>query len=218
MTFPDHTKRNPIIFENGDRYPGTVFLDQAIDHENFHIGAYSYYADTTLTPDTDIAALLAPYTWPGAPENIHIGKFCQIAQGVQIITGRANHDMSGLTTFPFPIFDPAQIGSYRSSVARSRDVRIGHDVWIGRDALLMPAANIGNGVIVAARAVVTGDVPDYAMVAGNPAKVVKMRFDEATRARLLALAWWDWPAETIEAALPALQARDLDALESLQPS
>ncbi len=215
MTFPDPTKRNPVTFPDGATYPGTVFLAEALDHANIHVGAFTYYSDNTLTGDTDIAARLAPYTFPGVPEHIHIGKFCQIAEGVQIITESANHDMSGLTTYPFAIFDPEQIGRYRRTLRRGADVVIGHDVWIGREAMVMPSAKIGNGVIVASRAVVSGDIPDYAVVAGNPAQVVKMRFDEATRARLLKLNWWDWPAEKIEAALPALQACDLDALEAL---
>lgn len=215
MSFPDPDNRTPITLPDGSAHAGTVFLDQAIDHPNIHVGAYSYYSDATLAEDTDIAARLAPYTFPGVPEHIYVGRFCQIAEGAQILTESANHDMSGLTTYPFPIFDPDQIGGYRASLRRGKDVVIGHDVWIGREAVVMPSAKIGNGVIIAARAVVSGDVPDYAIVAGNPAKVVKLRFDAGTVARLLKLKWWDWPADKIEAALPALRAQDLDRLEAL---
>ncbi len=84
------------------------------------------------------------------------------------------------------------------------DTVVGHDVWFGCESMVMPGIRVGTGAVIAARAVVTRDVPPYVVVAGNPARVVRRRFDEATVARLLDLAWWDWPVERVTEAIPDL--------------
>lgn len=94
------------------------------------------------------------------------------------------------------------------------DTVVGHDVWIGQGAKIMPGAAIGNGVIVAAGAVVIGTVPDYAVVGGNPARVLRKRFDDPTIAALLELAWWNWPIEVIVAHEVAIVGADLAALRA----
>ena len=109
--------------------------------------------------------------------------------------------MRGVSTFPFPVFDADRRAGYQPD---QRDTIIGHDVWFGHGALVLPGARIGNGVIVGAGAVVGGIVPDYAVVAGNPAQVLRMRFSPDEIAQLNALAWWDWPADRIEAARDVL--------------
>jgi len=81
----------------------------------------------------------------------------------------------------------------------------------------MPGTELGNGVIVSSRAVVRGTVPDYAIVAGNPAKVIKKRFDDETIKRLLELAWWDWEPESIYSAVSAIEAGDIAALTAMKP-
>jgi len=212
---PDPRLRNPLIFPNGAADPATVFLSCVIDHPNIEIGDWTYYNDRDL-PD-DYAGAIAPYLFPGAPEELRIGKFCQIAQGVQFLTATANHPMTGLSTFPFAIYDPPRLKTYRSSLPRGRDNVVGHDCWIGREALLMPGTELGNGVIVSSRAVVRGTVPDYAIVAGNPAKVIKKRFDDETIKRLLELAWWDWEPESIYSAVSAIEAGDIAALTAMKP-
>jgi virginiamycin A acetyltransferase len=93
------------------------------------------------------------------------------------------------------------------------DTVIGNDVWIGYDALVMPGVTIGDGAIVAARSVVTADVPPYAIVGGNPGKVLKRRFDDETIRRLQAVAWWDRSAAWITAHLDEIRGADVDALE-----
>lgn len=209
---PDPTEKNPLVFTDGSRDPATVFLRAVIDHPNIDIGEFTYFNDSSLPQD--YAAHIAPYLFAGAPERLKIGRFCQIAQGAQFITASANHAMGGFSTYPFAIFDGPRFRGYRDSLPRGEDTVIGHDCWIGREAVLMPGARLGNGVIVAARAVVTGDVPDYAIVGGNPARVIRMRFAPDVVARLLDLAWWDWPFAQISAALPLIEAADIDALEA----
>lgn len=214
-TLPDPLTLHPIILPDGTPHPGTVLLRAAIDHPNIEVGAYAYASD--FDAPSDYAARLAPYLYPGAPERLKIGRFAQIAQGVRFITASANHPLGGLTPYPFRIYDMSTTGPYLEEVARRGDTVIGPDVWLGFEARVLPGVTIGAGAIVAACAVVAQDVPPYAVVAGNPARLVKMRFDADTVARLLALAWWDWPSERILQALPALESADLEALEALSP-
>ncbi|MEX0310501.1 MAG: CatB-related O-acetyltransferase [Tateyamaria sp.] len=210
MSFPDPGRAYPVTLPDGSDHQGTVFLNQVIDHPGWEVGDYTYASD--FNPVADWASHLAPYLFGAGPEKLRIGRFCQIAHGVRFITAGANHARDRLTTFPFPIFDPDQIGSYQPD---TRDTVIGHDCWFGFGALVCPGARIGNGVIVGAGSVVRGSVPDYAVVMGNPAQVVKMRFSSEEIVQLQALAWWDWPAERIARAVPALLAGDVDALVAL---
>ncbi|CUH75777.1 CatB-related O-acetyltransferase [Tropicibacter naphthalenivorans] len=198
---------HPITLPDGTPHQSTVFLANVIDHPRFQVGAYTYASD--FNPPQDWAAHLAPYLFPFSQETLRIGRFCQIAHGVRFITSSANHAMDGISTFPFTVFDPDTRAGFQPD---QRDTQIGHDVWIGTGATVCPGAMIGNGVIVGAGAVVRGTVPDYAIVAGNPAQVVRMRFSPEQIAALNALAWWDWSPERIAHARPALEAGDIDAL------
>lgn len=89
---------------------------------------------------------------------------------------------------------------------------IGNDVWIGYDAVVMAGVHIGDGAIIGTRAVVTKDVPPYAIVGGVPAKIIRMRFDSETVSQLLELQWWNWDKERIKRALPCLTAGDIAGL------
>lgn len=207
---PNPRLRNPLILPDGSHDAATVFLSEVIDHPNIEVGDWSYYHDSTLPED--YATALAPYLFPGAPERLTIGRFCQIAQGVQFITASANHPLSGVSTYPFSIFDGPRLAGYRSSLPRGRDTKVGDDCWIGREAVLLPGAELGCGVVVSARAVVRGKVPDYAIVAGNPATITRKRYDEATVAQLLDIAWWNWSPEKIGANILAIEAADVNVL------
>jgi virginiamycin A acetyltransferase len=207
--------RNPFVTLDGQPLPGMVALAAAIDHPNIRIGKHAYASD--FDPPPDWAAQLAPYLYPGAPETLWIGAFAQIAQGVRFITASANHPMSGLSTYPFRLHDMATAIPYIDEATTHGDTVIGPDVWLGFEARVMPGVTIGAGAIIAACAVVARDVPPYAVVAGNPARVARMRFDAKTIARLLDLSWWDWPDDAIVAALPAIETCDIGALESAAP-
>lgn len=213
---PDPRCRNPLTLPDGSSDPATVHLSEVIDHPNIEVGDWTYYNDRNLPQD--YAGTLAPYLFPGAPEQLRIGRFCQIAQGVQFITATANHPMSGISTYPFAVFDPKRFSGYRASLPRGRDTIIGHDCWVGRDAMLMPGADLGCGVIVAARAVVRGKVPDFAVVSGNPARIIRMRFEASDVAQLLELAWWDWRPEKIAANLSLIEAGDVRGLAQQSPT
>lgn len=205
--FPGANTRNPITLPDGSVHQQTVFLNQVIDHPNITIGDYTYYSD--FEPVGDYAGRIAPYLYPGCPERLTIGKFCQLAHGARFITASANHPMGGYSTYPFRVFNPETMGAYTSEVARHGDTEVGHDVWFGYQSLVMPGVKIGNGAIIAARSIVTSDIPAYAIVAGNPARVKRMRFSDDVIAKLESLAWWDWEIEKI--------ARHFDDLTSANP-
>lgn len=213
---PDPRSKYPLQMPDGQPLRTQVFLSNVIDHPKIEVGDYTYYHDER--PIENYASSLAPYLFPFSKEKLVIGKFCQIAQGVQFITASANHDMDGVSTYPFASFDREVVMEYLRNKAAGQDTRIGHDCWIGREAMLLPGAQLGNGVIVGARTVVAGSIPDYAVVVGNPAKAVRMRYPVSDIKRLLALQWWNWPAPEIEAAIPPLLRGDIEALAALAPS
>lgn len=212
---PDPKAPFPIRLPNGDLHHGTVHLSEVLDHPNIQVGAYTYYSDFDMPKGgAAIATRIAPFLWPNQPETLRIGRFCQIAHGVRFITASANHAMDGITTFPFPVFDPETIRGYHPD---RRDTVVGHDVWLAYGAMVLPGAQIGNGVIVGAGAVVRGHVPDYAVVIGNPAQVIRMRFPEAEVAALSRIAWWNWPDDVIAAHRDLIQSGDVAALERVAP-
>lgn len=148
---------------------------------------------------------------------LRIGAFCSFAGGVQIFLG-GEHRTDWVTTYPFPAFW-GDVAENVDGWAKTRgDVSIGNDVWIGTDALVMSGVRIGNGAVVGARAVVTKDVPPYAIVAGVPARVVRMRFDESTITRLEALSWWNWDDSKIARYVPNLLSGDVESFLNLAES
>ncbi len=212
LPFPDPLTRNPLTLPDGTAHAGTVFLSAVIDHPRFVVGDYSYASATH--PPADWAEHLAPYLFPNSDERLVLGKFCQIADGAVFITASANHRRDGFSTYPFAVFDHATADGRPSLPDWSGpDTILGNDVWLGKDARILPGAKLGNGVIVAAGAVVRGEVPDYAVVAGNPGRVVKMRFNPDIVGRLNEIAWWDWPIERILAAEAAICGDDISALD-----
>lgn len=211
MPFPDPKTVHPVRIADGSPHKGTVFLRAAIRHARIEVGAYSYAS--SFDPPEDWAARLAPYLFEFSPEKLRIGKFCQIADGVLLITASANHRYDGFSSFPFAIFegaDPAR----PSMPAAGADTVIGHDVWLGQGARVLPGAQIGTGCIIGAGAVVGGEIAPYSVVAGNPGRLVRRRFDPDVVRRLLEIAWWDWPIEKILENEAAICGADLSALEA----
>jgi virginiamycin A acetyltransferase len=195
-------------------HPRVCFLKAVVDAPNIEIGDYTYYDDPVEPHRFAEKCVLYHFDFIG--DRLVIGRFCAIAMGVRFIMNGANHATSGLSTYPFQIFgngwekgfDAAAMGE-----ASRGDTIVGSDVWIGMEALILPGTRIGDGAIVGAQAVVSGDVPPYAVVVGNPAKIVRRRFDDATIERLLRLRWWDWSAEKITRHVELIRGADIDALE-----
>jgi virginiamycin A acetyltransferase len=119
-----------------------------------------------------------------------------------------------MSSYPFSIFGNGWEAAAPESWPYKGDTRVGNDVWIGYGATILPGVTIGNGAVIGSLSVVAGDVPPYAIVVGNPARVIRNRFDDATIARLLALRWWDWDIERITQKVRAIAGTDLAALEA----
>ena len=210
VPFLDASARHPLTRLDGEPHVQTVQLARVIDHPNIEVGDFTYYND--FDPVEDYAARIAPYLYAGAPERLVIGRFCQFAHGTRFITSSADHPKRWFSTYPFAMFNHEVLDLYRAEFARGRNAVVGHDVWIGHGALILPGVRIGNGAIIGAGAVVARDVPDWSVVAGNPASEVRRRFAPQVTALLDRLAWWDLPLEEIRALLPVLASADADAL------
>lgn len=206
---------DPMLLHPVPGDAGTVFLKPLLARHpevtNVTAGAYSYYHDH----EDPLRFLERCVRYGFGLGTLAIGKYCAIAHRATFLMPGANHAMTGPSTFPFGILG----GSFAEALPLMEypwrgggPIEVGHDVWIGTEALILPGVTIGHGAVIGARAVVAGDVPPYAVVAGNPARVVRMRFDAETVARLLAIAWWDWPAERVARAIPVLVRGEVAAL------
>ena len=211
MHGPDPNDPHPIA-----PHPRVGFLRPLVDAPHVEIGEYTYYDD----PDgpEQFVEKCVRHHYPAIGDRLIIGKFCALATGVQFVMNGANHPMSGLSTYPFDIFGGGWEEGYdaaAAAIAESKgDIVVGNDVWIGAEAMILPGVNIGDGAIVATRAVVARDVRPYAIVAGNPAREIRRRFDDGTVAALVDTAWWNWPAEKITRNLDAIRGADIDALRA----
>ena len=143
-------------------------------------------------------------------EKITIGKFCSMADEVRIFAGGEHHHNWG-STYPFAAYfsEFRELDDYH---ATKGDVSIGNDVWIGYGATILSGVTIGDGAVVGTHAIVTKDVPPYAIVAGNPARIVKYRFEQDVIDKFMEMKWWDWDYEHIYEAIPLLQSGEIDKL------
>lgn len=186
----------------------TVYLKDVITNPNIEVGEYTMYNDFVNDP-REFEKNNVLYHYPINGDKLIIGKFCSIACGAKFLFTSANHKMSSLSTYPFPIFyeewglDAKDI---RNAWDNKGDIIIGNDVWIGYEAVIMAGVTIGDGAIIGTRAVVTKDVPPYTIVGGVPAKPIRKRFDDATVERLIKLRWWDWEHDKIAQSIAAIQA------------
>lgn len=206
---PDPKNRHPM-----EGFPQVCFINNTITNPNIIVGDYSYYDDPEDSAGFERNVL---YHFPFIGDRLVIGKFCAIARGVKFIMNGANHKLSGISTYPFYIFGNGweKVMPEAGELPYKGDTVIGNDVWIGYEALIMPGVRIGNGAVISSRSVVVADVPPYTIVGGNPARVIRQRFDADTVARLESLAWWDWPVETITQHLDKIVAADIDALAAV---
>ncbi len=210
---PDPGVLYPDVYApNGGRVLGpvqAVFLKPLVQSPLTEVGDFTYFAD----PDRPTSFERENVLFHFGPGRLVIGKFCAIAREVRFLMGAAAHQM-GLSTYPFPMFGGAWLEQMPTMRGRAMkgDLVIGHDVWIGYRATLLAGITVGHGAVIAADAVVTKDVPPYAVVAGNPATVVRYRLDEAERERMLAIAWWDWPIDQITDCADLLMGGDVAAL------
>jgi virginiamycin A acetyltransferase len=212
MTGPDPTAVHPV-----PAHRRIVFLKPLIRNPLIEVGEYTYYDDPEDAESFETRNVLHHYDFIG--DRLVIDRFCALATGVRFVMNGANHAMTGFSTYPFNIFGGGwEKGFDFASVSAGfkGDTVVGSDVWIGGGATIMPGVSIGHGTIVAAESVVTKDVPPYAIVAGNPATVRRMRFGDDAITRLLRLAWWDWPSPKLCRNLDAVRGADIDLLEAAE--
>lgn len=199
---PDNRKIYP---RTGDTE--TVYLKNVITDSNIEVGDYTIYNDFVNDP-RDFEKNNVLYHYPINGDKLIIGKFCSIACGAKFLFNSANHTLTSLSTYTFPLFFE-EWDLEMKNVAKAWDnkgnIIIGNDVWIGYDAIILSGVTIGDGAIIGARAIVTKDVPPYTIVGGVPAKAIRKRFNEKTIKSLLNLKWWDWPEERIAANIQRIQ-------------
>lgn len=142
-------------------------------------------------------------------ERIRIGSFCSIADEV-VIFGGGEHRTDWATTFPLRIaFGDPLAGKDGHPVSKG-ETKIGSDVWIGFRVIVLSGVTIGDGAVIGAGAMVAADVPPYAIVAGNPAEVIRYRFPPNDIQRLLSLCWWDWDIDKIKENVPLLCSENIE--------
>ena len=195
---------NPDVIHPIAGYDKEIYVKPTIKNPNIIVGDFTYIADSDFESHVT-------HFYPWSRDNLIIGKFCQIAAGVEFVMNDANHKMNAVTTFPFytlegwemNIPDPSEMTFKGNTV-------IGNDVWIGQNAVILPGVHVGEGAIIGANSVVGSDVAPYTIVIGNPAKVLRKRFDDELIGLLLKFKWWDKSIEEINALIPILTSSDLE--------
>lgn len=192
-----------------------VTLDKQVAQPNIRVGRFSYYSGYYHGHSfDDCARFILPDE--GADQLI-IGSFCSIGSGAAfIMAGNQGHRNEWISTFPFFWMpEVAAFAGAQNGYLPAGDTVVGHDVWIGSEAVVMPGVRIGDGAVIGTRAVVTRDVEPYTIVGGNPAAPIRKRFDDRRIALLLEMGWWNWPEERLRDAMPLLTSGDVDALHAL---
>lgn len=215
----------PSKDENGHltEWKSTVFLKHFITKDFIKIGDYTYY-DASFTDEKpeDFENTNVLY-FPANNTQLIIGKFSCLANKCKFMMSGAQHHLNSFTAYPlfWNFIDDPEVKNYMEIIPDKQyyhkeygDTLVGNDVWIGYDALIMPGIKIGDGAIVGARAVVTKDVPPYTIVGGNPATIIRNRFDDKTIHQLLEIEWWNWPIKNIMDAYSAIMNADIKALSS----
>ncbi|MEV8312724.1 CatB-related O-acetyltransferase [Streptomyces sp. NPDC059900] len=206
---------DPTVLHPFPDQPRVVLLKPLVKSPLIEAGEYSYYDD----PDDATAFETRNVLYHYGPEKLRIGKFCAFGTGVRFIMNGANHRMDGPSTFPFPIMGGSWGEHFDliSGLPGRGDTVVGHDVWFGYGVTVMPGVRIGNGAVVASGSVVVDDVPDYGVVGGNPAKLIRTRYSESEVERLLAVAWWDWPVEHLTEHVRTVMSGTIADLEQAAP-
>jgi virginiamycin A acetyltransferase len=203
---------DPLTIHPLPDHPRVVFLRAVVRSPAIEVGDYSYYDDPDGAEAFETRNVLYAY----GRERLVIGRYCALATGVRFIMGGANHSMAGASTFPFTIFGGAwaeRTLDLLEAIPTRGNTVVGHDVWLGYQAIVMPGVRIGDGAVVAAGSVVGSDVPDYGIVAGNPARLVRRRYDDDGVERLLRAAWWHWPVELVTEHVRTIMAGGPEEVE-----
>ena len=199
---------NPNTVHPIPGYDKEIYVKPTIKNPNIVVGEFTYIADSEFE-----SHVTHHYEWNG--DKLIIGKFCQIAAGVEFVMNGANHQMNAVSTFPFYTMEGWEMAPPAiSDLPLKGDTIVGNDVWIGQNAVILPGVHIGDGAIIGANSVVGRDIPPYTIVVGNPARETRKRFDDELIRLLLAFKWWDKSIEAINQLIPLLTSSDLENVKS----
>ena len=194
---------NPMTVHPIAGYDKEIYVKPTLKNPNIVVGDFTYIADSEF--ESHVTHL---YPWNN--DKLVIGKFCQIAAGVEFVMNGANHQMNAISTFPFYTLAGWDMKAPApEDMPLKGDTVIGNDVWIGQNATILPGVHIGDGAIIGASSVVGSDVEPYTIVAGNPAQFIRNRFDDELTNLMLEWRWWDKPIEEINSLIPILTSSDL---------
>lgn len=200
------------IFPN-EKIPSLCYIKNVIKNPNIIVGDYTYYDDINGAENFEKHVT---HHYPFIGDKLIIGKFCAIAKGVEFVMNGANHRMNCASTYPFYIMG-GDWGNALAPVTKELplkgDTVVGNDVWIGQNTTILPGVHIGDGAIIGLNSVVASDVPPYTIVAGNPAKIIRKRFDDELIDLLLKLKWWNKSIEEINNLIPLLSSSDLNKVK-----
>jgi virginiamycin A acetyltransferase len=196
-------------------FPQICFIRNTILNPNIVVGDYTYYDDPEDSENFERNVL---YHFPFIGDRLIIGKFCALARGIKFIMNGANHKLDGFSTYPFQIFGNGweKVTPQIGELPYKGDTVIGNDVWIGYETVVMPGVQVGNGAIIAAKSVVVSDILPYTIVGGNPAKLIRQRFDDNVIQALIEVAWWNWEIEKITRNLEKIVASDIEGLRNCE--
>lgn len=170
------------------KYP--FYMCENRKYRQYDIGAYTYGRPNVF-----------------GDAHLKVGKFCSISMTSTISLGGEHHS-DWVSTYPFNVTFPS---AGKQTTFSKGDVVIGNDVWIADGAMILSGVTIGDGAVIGARAVVAKDVRPYEIVGGNPARHIRYRFSDTQIQKLLAIKWWEWPIDKIEANFDLIMSDDIDA-------
>ena len=189
-------------------YNEEIYIKPTIKNKNIIVGDFTYIADSEFESHVT-------HHYDFNNDKLIIGKFCQIASGVEFIMNGANHQMNSVSTVPFYTLEGWNMDPPRpSDLPLKGDTVIGNDVWIGQNAVILPGTHIGDGAIIGANSVVGSNVSPYNIVIGNPARVLRKRFDDELIDIMLKFKWWDRDIDEIDSLIPILTCSDLEKVKS----
>lgn len=201
-------KPNPDSLYPIPGYEKEIYVRPAVSNPNILVGEFTYIADSEF--ESHVTNF-----YPWSRDKLIIGRFCQIAAGVEFMMNDANHQMSAVSTFPFYTLEGWEAEAPApDDMPYKGDTVIGNDVWIGQNAVILPGVRIGNGAIIGASSIVGSDVASYTIVAGNPARPIRKRFDDELIDLLEKFKWWDKDIEEINRLIPLLTSSDLEAVRA----
>ncbi len=200
-------KPDPNVIHPIAGYEKEIFVKPTVTNPNIIVGDFTYIADSEFESHVT-------HFYPWSKDKLIIGKFCQIASGVEFMMNDANHQMNAVSTFPFYTLEGWEMDAPDSTdMPFKGDTVIGNDVWIGQNAVILPGVHIGDGAIIGANSVVGSDVDPYTIVVGNPAKPLRKRFDTELIELLLRFKWWDKSIDEINKLIPFLTYSELDKVK-----